>query len=256
MPYLDINDAHIYYQEHGDSASHQIPIVLIHGSTNDSHTDWDALIPALAQRYKVFAPDCRGHGRSNNPRTSYSFRELADDAAAFVRAMGHEKAHIIGHSNGGNVALVAAVEHPEVTHTCIPQAANAFVSQYLIYREPAIFDPDRVARQDPAWMNDMIRLHGQVNGPDYWRDLLRMTVKEIISEPNYKPQDLAKVNLPMLVIMGADDTVNAPDKHAQYIARHVPNSELWIPEQTGHSVHHERKDEWLAKVFDFLDRRG
>ena len=80
--------------------------MLIHGSTIDSHTDWDSIAPDLAGGYKVFAPDCRGHGRSNNPCMSYSFKELADDVAAFVHAMGYERAHIIGHSNGGNVALV------------------------------------------------------------------------------------------------------------------------------------------------------
>lgn len=256
MPYVAINDADIYYQVHGEGKPNQSPILLIHGSTIESHTDWDALIPALAQQYKVFAPDCRGHGRSNNPRMSYSFRELANDAATFIRAMGYEKAHLIGHSNGGNVALVTAVAHPEVTQTCIPQAANAFVTQYLIDREPAIFDPDRVAREAPEWMNEMITLHREVNGKEYWRDLLQMTMKEIISEPNYTPEDLAKVNLPMLVIMGAEDTVNAPDEHAQYIAKHVPNAELWIPEKTGHNVHKERNEEWVEKVLDFLKRRG
>jgi pimeloyl-ACP methyl ester carboxylesterase len=60
----------------------------------------------------------------------------------------------------------------------------------------------------------------------------------------------------MLVIMGADDTVNAPDEQAQYIAEHVPNAELWIPEKTGHNVHLEREKEWLEKVLDFLKRRG
>jgi pimeloyl-ACP methyl ester carboxylesterase len=250
MPYITINDANIYYQEHGDADG--VPILLIHGSTIESHTDWDTLIPALAKEYKVFAPDCRGHGRSNNPNMSYSFRELADDAAEFVRAMGYGKAHVIGHSNGGNVALVMAVEHPEVTQTCIPQAANAFVTQYLIEREPEIFNPDRVAREKPEWRDEMIALHSEVNG----KDMLRLTLKELISEPNYSPADLARVNVPMLVIMGADDTVNAPDEHAQYIAKHVPNAELWIPEKTGHNVHQEREKEWVAKVLDFLKRRG
>jgi len=50
--------------------------------------------------------------------------------------------------------------------------------------------------------------------------------------------------------------MNAPDEHAQYIANNVPNAELWIPEHTGHNVHLERKDEWIAKVLDFLKRRG
>jgi len=254
MPYITINDAEIYYQEYGTSS--QIPIVLIHGSTIDSHTDWDAVIPKLTKHYKVFAPDCRGHGRSNNPKLSYSFKELADDVAAFVHAMGYEKAHIIGHSNGGNVALVTALEHPEVTQTCIPQAANAYVTRYLIEREPVLFDPERVARDAPAWRDEMIRLHGEVNGQDYWKDLLWLTMKEIISEPNYSPTDLAQVDLPMLVIMGADDTVNATDEHAQYIAEYVPNAELWVPEKTGHNVHQERESDWVVKVLDFLKRRG
>jgi pimeloyl-ACP methyl ester carboxylesterase len=254
MPIITINDANMYYQEYGDAKG--TPIVLIHGSTVDSHTDWESLAPLLAKDYKVYAPDCRGHGRSNNPQMSYSFTELADDVAAFVRAMGYEKAHIIGHSNGGNVALVTAVEHPEVTRTCIPQAANAYVTRYLVEREPRVFDPDRVEREAPEWRDEMIRLHEGVNGEGYWRELLHLTLKELISEPNYSPADLARLNVPMLVIMGAEDTVNAPDEHAQYIANNIPNAELWIPEKTGHNVHLERKDEWIEKVLDFLKRRG
>jgi len=254
MPHITINGAEIYYQVHGDSPD--IPIVLVHGSTIDSHTDWDKVIPELAKHYKVFAPDCRGHGRSNNPNLSYSFRELANDVAAFVRAMGYEKAHIIGHSNGGNVALVTAVEHPEVTQTCIPQAANAYVTRYLIEREPKIFDSDRVAREAPAWRDEMIQLHGEVNGQDYWKELLWLTMKEIISEPNYSPADLAHVDVPMLVIMGGDDTVNAPDEHAQYIANNIPETEMWIPDGVGHTVHQEREEEWIGKVLDFMKRRG
>ena len=259
MAYITINGANIYYQEYGPSSSLETkgtPIVLIHGSTIDSHTDWDSLIPALAKEYKVFAPDSRGHGRSNNPHMSYSFKELADDVAAFVRAMGFEKAHIIGHSNGGNVALLTAMEHPEVTQTCIPQAANAYITRYLVEREPGIFDPDRVEREAPEWRDEMIKLHSEVNGSEYWKDLLWLTLKELISEPNYSPADLARVDVPMLVIMGGDDPVNAPDEHAQYIANHVPNAELWIPEKTGHNVHKEREAEWVSKVLDFLERRG
>jgi pimeloyl-ACP methyl ester carboxylesterase len=256
MPYIEINNADIYYQVYGADRPGRAPIVLIHGSTIDSHTDWDSIAPELARHYKVFAPDCRGHGRSNNPQMSYSFRELADDVAAFVRAMGYEQAHIIGHSNGGNVALVTLMEHPEVVQTCIPQAANAYVTRYLIEREPKVFEPDRVAREAPNWMNEMIALHSEVNGKEYWRDMLWLTMKEIISEPNYSPVELAQAERPTLVIMGAEDSVNAPDEHAQYIANNIPNAELWIPEQTGHNVHLERREEWIANVLDFLERRG
>jgi len=261
MPFIEINNANIYYGAYGEDRPNrtEVPIVLIHGSTVDSHTDWEVIAPELAYHFRVFTPDCRGHGRSNNPHMSYSFKELADDIAAFVRTMGYERAHIIGHSNGGNVALVTLLEHPEVVQTCIPQAANAYVTRYLIEREPKVFDPDRVAREAPGWMNEMITLHvggGSASSRPYWRDLLWLTMKEIISEPNYSPAELARVDRPVLVIMGADDNVNAPDEHAQYIAKNIPNAELWIPEKTGHNVHLERREEWIAKVLDFLEKRG
>jgi Predicted hydrolases or acyltransferases (alpha/beta hydrolase superfamily) len=102
----------------------------------------------------------------------------------------------------------------------------------------------------------MIALHGEANGGEYWKDLLWLTMKEIISEPNYSPAELARVDVPMLVIMGAEDTVNAPDEHAQYIANNVPNAELWIPEKTGHNVHKEREQEWVARVLEFLKDKG
>ena len=256
MPYIEINGARIYYNAYGEDNLKRAPVLLIHGSTNDSHTDWDSVIPALSQQHKVFAPDCRGHGKSNNPHMSYSFKELADDVATFVHAMGYERAHLIGHSNGGNVALVTLMEHPEVVKTCIAQAANAYVTRYLIEREPRVLDPDRVAREAPDWRQEMIALHGSTNGEGYWRELLWMTMKEIISEPNYAPFELARVEQPAFVIMGADDKVNAPDEHAQYIAKNIPKAELWIPEGTGHNVHKEREAEWVARVLDFLERRG
>src|SRR6266498_5199201 len=199
MPYTSINGARIYFQEYGDKDSARTPIVLIHGSTVDSHTDWDAVAPALAKHYPVFTPDCRGHGHSNNPKMSYSFKELAEDVVAFVHAMGYERAHIIGHSNGGNVALVTLMEHPEIVQTCILQAANAYVTRYLIEREPRVLDADRVAREVTEWMNEMITLHSEVNGKEYWRELLWLTMKEIISEPNYSPAELASIDKPTLV---------------------------------------------------------
>jgi pimeloyl-ACP methyl ester carboxylesterase/cell wall-associated NlpC family hydrolase len=256
MPFIDLNGAHLYYELYGTDRSDRVPIVLIHGSPYTGHVDWHAIAPLLAAEYRVIVPDCRGHGQSANPDRSYSFKELAADVVALIHGLGYERAHLIGHSNGGNVALVTLLEHPAVVQSCILQAANAYVTPYLIEREPAIFDPDRIAREDPQRMNDLIALHGPTHGTDYWRDLLRLTLQEIITAPNYTAADLAQVQRPTFVIQGADDAVNAPDRHAQFIAQHIPAAELWLPANVAHNVQHEIPLDWLTRVLDFLQRRG
>jgi len=256
MPFIEINGAQSHYEIWGEERAGRVPIVLIHGSTSTGRADWRLVTPLLAQEYRVIVPDCRGHGQSANPNRSYSFKELAGDVAGLVRALGYECAHIVGHSNGGNVALVTLLEHPEVVQTAVLQAANAYVSPDLVEKEPAIFDPDRVAQEAPEWMEQMMALHGPTHGPDYWRDLLQMTVREIVSEPNYTPADLARVPRPALVIQGEHDRVNALARHAQFIAHHIPDAELWIPPDVGHNVHLEALYAWIERVLDFLTRRG
>jgi len=256
MAYIEVNGARLFYRLLGRRRSKKAPVVLIHGSTGTGNSNWRLAAPLLAQTYTVIVPDCRGHGRSSNPHNSYSFVEMADDVAGLVRALGYERAHIIGHSNGGNLALVTLLEHPEVVQSAVLQAANAYVSPDLVEKEPAVFDPEHVAREDPGWMREMIRLHGPTHGRDYWRSLLSLTLQAIISEPNYTPKDLAAVRRPTLVVQGEHDRVNAPARHAQFIAEHIPDAELWIPEGVGHTVHDERLFEWVTRVVDFLERRG
>jgi pimeloyl-ACP methyl ester carboxylesterase/cell wall-associated NlpC family hydrolase len=256
MSYIPINGANLYYETFGKDVPGRAPIVLIHGSTGTGRSNWELVAPLLARDYLVIVPDCRGHGKSSNPNHSYSFREMAADTAALIRGLGYLRAHVIGHSNGGNVALAVLMEHPEVVQTAVLQAANAYVSPDLVEKEPPLFDPERVRRDAPDWMNEMILLHGETHGPDYWQDLLLMTVKELIAEPNYTPQELAGVRRPTLVVQGENDGVNAPFRHAQHIARYVPDSELWSPEGIGHSVHEEILFTWVDKILDFLGRRG
>ena len=184
MPKLEINGADIYYETYGKDQPGKTPIILIHGSTITGRRDWELAEPLLGREYRVIVPDCRGHGQSSNPRHSYSFKEMAEDTRALIRALGYARGHIIGHSNGGNVALVTLLEYPEVVQSAVIQAANAYVSPDLVEEEPHKFDPDRVAGEAPAWRDEMIELHGAAHGEAYWRELLRLTLQEIITQPN------------------------------------------------------------------------
>ncbi len=255
MPYAPVNGTEIFYETFGTPKPGQAPVLLIHGSTQTGRSCWYNVVTRLESQYFVILPDCRGHGKSGNPHMTYTFKELAADMAGLVRALGFEKAHIVGHSNGGNVALLVLMEHPDVTETCVIQAGNAWVSPDLPEKEPPIFDPDFIERERPAWMREMQELHGGL-GADYWRELVRLTVAELIKEPNYTPEDLARVTRPVLIVQGAEDRVNAPMKHAEFMARHIPASEVWVPKGIGHNVHEDVLEEWLTRVTDFWARRG
>ncbi len=256
MPTIQINGADIFYETYGTLRPGQVPVLLIHGSTNIGRTTWRTVVRRLEGRHFIILPDCRGHGQSSNPNLTYSFREHAADMAALVRALGFETVHVVGHSNGGNIALLMLMEQADVTQTCVIQAGNAWVSPDLVAKEPGLFDPAFIERERPAWLRDMRELHSTVHGPDYWRDLVRLTVAEIIAEPNYRPADLAQASRPTLVIEGTEDAVNAPMKHGAFMARHIPAAELWEPEGIGHTVHEDILNEWLARVTRFWERRG
>lgn len=252
MPTVTIRGAEIYYETYGEPVPERDPILLIHGSYITGSVDWSGVTPRLAQEFQVIVPDCRGHGRSDDPAGRYSFREMAADAAGLIRALGHKRAHVIGHSNGGNVALVTLMEHSEVVASCIPQAANAYVSADLVERIPKKLDPDRVRVEDPSLMTEMIELHSARHGTEYWATLLRRTAAEIISQPNYTAGDLARVQRPTLVIEGEHDATNAPAAHGRFMAQHIPGSQLWIPVGVGHNVHTEISAEWCQRVLALL----
>jgi len=187
MPTIQINGADIFYETYGTLRPGQVPVLLIHGSTNIGRTTWRTVVRRLEGRHFIILPDCRGHGQSSNPNLTYSFREHAADMAALVRALGFETVHVVGHSNGGNIALLMLMEQADVTQTCVIQAGNAWVSPDLVAKEPGLFDPAFIERERPAWLRDMRELHSTVHGPDYWRDLVRLTVAEIIQEFQLDP---------------------------------------------------------------------
>ncbi|HOU12431.1 MAG TPA: alpha/beta fold hydrolase [Anaerolineae bacterium] len=255
MPYCEVNETSLYYETFGAARSDRPPLLLIHGATSTGAAEWGHIAPLLARDYYVIVPDCRGHGHSPNPQHTYRFAEMADDLAALIRALGYERAHIIGHSNGGNVALTLLLEHPDVVQCAVLQAANACVTAHLRAREPGVFDPERIAREDPAWFRALTTYHTAL-GSEYWRELLSLTLAETLAAPNYAAADLARVQRPVLVIEGADDPVNAPPQHGRFIARAIPDAELWTPAGVAHNVHHDLPFFWWERVLDFLARRG
>ncbi len=102
-----VNDVTLHYVLAGQGE----PVVLLHGWPQTWY-EWRKIIPALAQRYTVIAPDMRGIGDSSKPLSGYDKRTVADDIYQLVRKLGHEKIFLVGHDWGGPTAYAYAVAHP------------------------------------------------------------------------------------------------------------------------------------------------
>ena len=87
-------------------------LVLVHGITSTSAT-WANVLPYLAERFTVIAPDLLGHGESAKPRGDYSLGAYASGIRDLLLALGHERATFVGHSLGGGVAMQLAYQFPE-----------------------------------------------------------------------------------------------------------------------------------------------
>lgn len=106
MPYVKVNDIHMYYEIHGDGE----PLVLIVGLGTDI-SEWEGIIRWLATKYQVLAFDNRGAGRTDKPDTPYSIEMMADDMAGMMQALGIQQANILGISMGGRIALALALRY-------------------------------------------------------------------------------------------------------------------------------------------------
>jgi pimeloyl-ACP methyl ester carboxylesterase len=102
-----VNDVRMHYVIAGTGE----PVVLLHGWPQTWY-QWRKIIPALAERYTVIAPDMRGLGDSAKPVTGYDKRTVADDIHKLVRKLGHERIFLVGHDWGGPVAYAYASAHP------------------------------------------------------------------------------------------------------------------------------------------------
>src|SRR5512140_3268314 len=108
MPYADAPGFRMYYEEHGSG----FPLLLINGLGSD-HLEWLHQLPPFEARFRVVVFDNRGTGMTEIPPGPYTTAEMADDAAALLRALGIARAHVLGVSLGGMIAQEVALRHPD-----------------------------------------------------------------------------------------------------------------------------------------------
>src|SRR5689334_14605447 len=126
---IDLPAGRFHYISWGAERADLPALVLLHGITS-SALSWVRVGPALADRYRVYALDMRGHGDSIKPPAgAYSLRQVADDALAFIDALRLERPVLVGHSWGGATAITLA--SGAWTRTPVPALSH------LILEDPA-----------------------------------------------------------------------------------------------------------------------
>lgn len=108
---VDVDGVEVHYLAAGAEGP---PVVLLHGGGLDSAAlSWGETLPRLADRYHVFAPDWPGHGESDRPDADYSIPYYIDVLDSFLDALNVDRAHLVGLSMGGGVALGYALDRPD-----------------------------------------------------------------------------------------------------------------------------------------------
>ncbi|MDX6302532.1 MAG: hypothetical protein QOF53_3746, partial [Nocardioidaceae bacterium] len=115
--YADVNGLHLYYEEYGAGGA---PLALLHGGMLTIDLNFAGLIPLLAQRHRVIAVELQGHGRTADIDRIISPAGSAADVVGLLDHLGINRAHVLGHSMGGAVAMELAVSHPDRVLSVVP----------------------------------------------------------------------------------------------------------------------------------------
>jgi pimeloyl-ACP methyl ester carboxylesterase len=210
------------------------PLILLHGNGEDN-TYFEHQIEPFARHFHVIAIDTRGHGKTPRGDAPFTIRQFADDLLAFMNEHSIAKAHILGFSDGGNIAMVFALAHPERVEKLILNGANLDASGVKRAVQIPIEIGYRIARLF-AKRNPKARLNAEMLGL-------------MVNDPNVTPDELSQIQCPTLVIAGNNDMIK--DAHTRLIAKSITNAELAII-PGNHFIANKNPDTFNETVLRFL----
>ena len=223
-------DIRHYYIESG----HGDPIIFLHGN-GESCDYFRDQIDVFAQWFHVYAIDTRGHGKTPRGKKPFTIRQFAEDLLCFMDEHQIEKAHLLGFSDGGNIAMIFAMQHPERVDHLILNGAN--------------LNPDGVKRstQIPIEIGYWIasRFSGKSESAKRNAEMLGL----MVNDPNVKPAELASIKSKTLVIAGTKDMIR--ESHTRLIAECIPDSQLVFIDGN-HFIANKKPEEFNRAVLNFL----
>ena len=218
-------DIQLHYTEHGSGE----PLILLHGNGEES-TYFEHQIAFFQDRYRVIAVDSRGHGGTPRGTAPLTLNQFANDLQTFMDEHNIDSAHILGFSDGANVAMLFALAHPTRVKSLILNGGNLF--------------PEGLTEQTRREIDEEFEQAVATNDESQL-ELLRL----MIDEPHIDPAQLGELRMPTLVVAGTDDMVE--EARTRMIAESIPNAQLAIIEGT-HFLAFENPDAFNRVVSEFL----
>ncbi|MBN2026969.1 MAG: alpha/beta hydrolase [Actinobacteria bacterium] len=246
---VDIGDARIFYLSCGRGE----PLLLLHGGFAYAET-WVGQTPELAQRYRVIAPDSRGHGRSTLGTKPITYRQMAEDMAALVERLGLGGVHLIGWSDGGCTSLAMALQRPDLVRSMVLLGTPFNTDNYSAegWRQmESILDPRSLSMLSLRSMRRMMNPEPH-RGKEFLEEMSRMWR----TLPDFTTEDLGRIEAPTLVIgCDRDEFLSLwPDPLQVFkdTTAAIPNARLEIVRGGTHFVSLERAREVNRLILDFL----
>jgi pimeloyl-ACP methyl ester carboxylesterase len=260
MPIARIGGIEHYYQETGTGEA----LLLINGVGGTS-LDWEPMLPALTEHFRVIAYDNRGAGRSDVPPGPYTTRQLADDAAALLAHLDVPRAHVLGFSMGGMIAQELALSYPQLVDRLIlygtfarPRAA--IYEPWTMYAEQMAERLDSTSATvgwlpwlfSPAFFADPERIEAALAWQEPYPQTLQGFVAQIEAVRTHDALDrVSNIAASTLVLAGAEDILT-PVYYARELAERIPGAELRILDRGGHCALWEYPEAALEAVLSFL----
>jgi pimeloyl-ACP methyl ester carboxylesterase len=236
--YVQLGDVRTWYDEHGVGE----PLVLLHGGLVDARF-FAPNLAALAERFHVYTPERRGHGHTPDVDGPISYQLMADDTIAFLDQVVGGPADLVGHSDGAFVAMLVAMQRPELVNRLVMISGGYNKSGEAM--PDMEFDVEQVVTfLGPAY--GQVSPDGEAHFP-----VVAAKIGEMASrEPNLEVSELASVRQRALVMFSDDDLMTL--SHAVDMYDALPNAELAIVPGTSHFLTQEKPHLVNTLVLDFL----
>jgi pimeloyl-ACP methyl ester carboxylesterase len=259
MPSIDLSAGPLHYSEHGQGA----PLVLLHANPGDSR-DYEAVIPALAQDYRVLALDWPGYGQSDltQPPEAAGVLLFYKVLCEFLEALDLPPALFLGNSIGGNAAARLAIESPERVRGLVLVAPGGFTPHTFVTRSFCALQGSRLSlsphrfatmylKHRTPTTEAMLQRASTVQATPECVALNRAMWRSFAHPENDLRQSAQKITAPTLLLFGEHDPAIPAGKDGMVAAQCIPSAQqVTLP--CGHAPFAEVPQLFLANVQPFL----